>query len=157
MAVDMFLKLDGIDGESQDKDHKAWIDVLAFSWGASVPTTPGNSGAAAGRVAVESLSITHFVDASSPILLSHICSGAHIKTANLVCRKAGETPVEFLKIDLSNVLITSLASGGSGGEDRLTENLTLNFAQIVETYTPQNAAGAALPPVMGSCSRQSQD
>ena len=33
MAVDYFLKIDGIDGESQDDKHKDWIEVLSFSWG----------------------------------------------------------------------------------------------------------------------------
>ncbi len=61
----------------------------------------------------------------------------------LVVRKAGTTPVEYLKIVMTEVMITSLSTGGSGGSDRLTENLSLNFAKVQVNYTPQKEDGSA--------------
>jgi type VI secretion system secreted protein Hcp len=71
------------------------------------------------------------------------CNGKHFPDAQLIVRKAGQNPVEYLKIKLTEVLITSVTTGGSGGEDRLTENVTLNFAKVKVEYTPQKDDGSA--------------
>ena len=42
---------------------------------------------------------------------------------------------------MKEVIITSISTGGSGGEDRLTENVTLNFAEVSFAYTPQDSKG----------------
>ncbi len=143
MAVDMFIKLTDIKGESRDKEHKEEIDVLAWSWGASNSgTTHMGSGGGAGKVNVQDLSFTKYVDSSSNALLKAVCEGKHIDTANLVVRKAGGTPLEYILIELTEVMVTSLSTGGSGGEDRLTENVTLNFAKFKYEYQPQDEKGA---------------
>ena len=98
-------------------------------------------GAGAGKVSVQDISVTKYVDAASSVLLSHCCDGTHIKTATLVVRKAGGTPLEYIKIELEEILITSVSTGGSGGEDRLTENVSLNFAKFKYSYQPQKADG----------------
>jgi type VI secretion system secreted protein Hcp len=69
------------------------------------------------------------------------CNGKHYKEALLTVRKAGETALEYLKITMKEVMITAVSTGGSGGEDRLTENVTLNFASFKVEYTPQKADG----------------
>ncbi|MFU1922865.1 type VI secretion system receptor/chaperone Hcp, partial [Klebsiella pneumoniae] len=70
-------------------------------------------------------------------------SGKHYPQAKLTIRKAGgENQVEYLIITLKEVLVSSVSTGGSGGEDRLTENVTLNFAQVQVDYQPQKADGA---------------
>ena len=144
MAVDMFIKLEGIDGESADSSHKKEIDVLAWSWGESQSgTTHVGGGAGAGKVNVQDLSLTKWVDASSAALLYHCASGKHIKTANLVVRKAGDKPLEYIKIKLTECIVSSISTGGSGGEDRLTENVTLNFAKVEYEYYVQKADGSA--------------
>jgi type VI secretion system secreted protein Hcp len=151
MAVDMFLKLDGIAGESQDSKHKDEIDVLAWSWGASNSgTTHMGSGGGAGKANFQDLSFTKYVDKASPPLLTAVSKGTHIKTATLVLRKAGGTPVEYYKLALTEILISSVSTGGSGGEDRLTENVTLNFASFALDYIGQDAKGGALPAVSSS-------
>src|SRR6266508_4609493 len=129
MAVDMYFKIGDIKGEATDKVHKEEIDVLAWSWGASQSgTTHQGTGAGAGKVNVQDVSFTKWVDKSSPVLLKHCCTGAHIATATLVVRKAGGTQLEYIKLLLTDLIVTSVSTGGSGGEDRLTENITLNFA-----------------------------
>jgi type VI secretion system secreted protein Hcp len=144
MAVDMFMKIGTLKGESKDKVHVGLIDVLAWSWGASNSGSAHvGGGAGAGKANVQDLSFTKYVDSASPDLLLACCNGTHYDDAHLIVRKAGTTPVEYIKLDLTEVLITSLSTGGSGGEDRLTENVTLNFAKYTFTYTPQTDKGAA--------------
>lgn len=144
MAMDMFIKIGDIKGESADKAHKDKIDVLAWSWGMSNSgSAHTGGGAGAGKVNVQDLSITKYIDRSSTDLMLAACNGKHFKEALLIVRKAGEKPVEYLKIKLTDVLITSVSTGGSGGEDRLTENVSLNFAKVSVDYTPQKADGTA--------------
>ena len=145
MSVDMFIKFEGpaIAGESQDSVHKGEIDVLAWSWGLS---NSGNAqlgtGSGAGKVSVGNLNFTKFVDSATTSLFLATCNGQHYATVTLVVRKAGTTPVEYVKIVMNQVLVTSLSTGGSGGEDRLTENVSLNFAKVQVNYIPQKADGS---------------
>ena len=144
MAVDMFLKLDGIDGESQDATHAKEIDVLAWSWGASQSgTTHMGQGGGGGKVNVQDLSITKYVDSATNNLLQRTFDGKHIKEATLVVRKAGGTPLEYLTIKMTDVMVSSVSTGGSGGEDRLTENVVLNFSKVEIIYKPQKEDGSA--------------
>lgn len=143
MAVDIFLKIDDVKGESVDSTHKDEIDVLAWSWGASQSgTTHVGGGGGSGKVSVNDLSVTKWIDKSSPTLLLSCCSGKHYKQGLLTVRKAGEKPLEYLKLTMKELIISSITSGGSGGEDRLTENLTLNFAEFKIEYTPQKPDGS---------------
>lgn len=143
MAVDIFLKLDSINGEAQDSDHKNEIDILSWSWGMSQSgSTHMGSGGGSGKVSVNDISLTKYLDSSSPTLALACCNGKHIKSGIITVRKAGENPVEYLKIELTEIIISSISTGGSGGEDRLTENLSLNFRSFHETYTPQLADGS---------------
>jgi type VI secretion system secreted protein Hcp len=148
MAVDMFVKIGDIEGESQDKQHEKEIDVLAWSWGMSQSGSAHvGGGSGAGKVNVQDLSITKFVDKASPNLFKYCCSGKHFKEALLTVRKAGDHPVEYIKLKMTEVLIGSVSTGGSGGEDRLTENVTLNFAQFEYDYTPQKPDGTGDTPI----------
>lgn len=143
MAVDMFIKITDVPGESVDAKHKGEIDVLAWSWGMSQSgTTHMGGGSGAGKVNVNDLSLTKYIDKASPKLQLFCCNGKHIKEALLVVRKAGEKPLEYIKITMSDCIVTSVSFGGSGGEDRLTENVTLNFATVKFEYTPQKTDGS---------------
>jgi type VI secretion system secreted protein Hcp len=144
MALDMFIKIDDVKGESKDSAKKDQIDVLAWSWGVSNSgSAHTGGGGGAGKANVQDLSFTKYVDKSSPDLLLASCNGDHYKEAKLVVRKAGTTPLEYLTITMSGkVLITSVSTGGSGGEDRLTENVTLNFSHVKVDYIEQNDTGA---------------
>lgn len=143
MAADMFLKLEGVDGESKDDSHKKEIDVLSWSWGASQSGTGHvGGGSGAGKVNVQDLSVTKYVDASSHLLLLDCCNGQHIKKGTLVVRKAGATPLEYIKLTMEDIIVSNVHTGGSGGEDRLTETITLNFSKFKYEYTPQKADGS---------------
>lgn len=142
-AVDMFLDLGkDIPGESVDKAHPHTIDVLAWSWGMSNSgSTQVGGGGGVGKASFQDLSITKYVDKASPILMLDCAKGTHIASATLIVRKAGVTPVEYIKIIMSEILVTSISTGGSGGEDRLTENITLNFAKVEFNYLPVDPKG----------------
>jgi type VI secretion system secreted protein Hcp len=148
MAYDIFINLKGIKGESSDSKHKGEIDVLSWNWGMSQSGTGHmGGGSGSGKVNVQDLTFTKFVDKSSPDLLYHCASGKHIAEGLLTVRKAGDKPLEYLKIKLANLLISAVSNGGSGGEDRLTENVTLNFSKVAVDYTPQKADGSGESPV----------
>jgi type VI secretion system secreted protein Hcp len=143
MAVDMFMKVGALNGESRDKTHAKWIDVLSWSWGMSNSGSAHvGGGAGAGKVNVQDLSFTKYIDTSSPDLMLACCNGKHFDQAQLIVRKAGETPLEYVKVTLTEVLVTSVSTGGSGGEDRLTENVSLNFAKVKVEYAEQTTTGA---------------
>lgn len=147
MAVDMFLKVPGAPGESSDKTHKGEIDVLAWSWGVSSSGSfHVGGGGGAGKANFQDLSITKFVDKSSPVFGLFCANGKHFENATLTVRKAGEKPLEYIKIDMKKVLVTSVSTGGSGGEDRLTENISLNFAEVEFAYKEQKEDGSGQAP-----------
>lgn len=142
MAVDILLKIDGIDGESVIQDHEKEIDILDWNWGMSQSGTMHHGGGAgSGKVDIQDLSLTKYVDKSSPNLMRACCNGEHFAAATLVVRKAGKDALDYLKVSMEPVLVTSVSTGGSGGEDRLTENITLNFAKMEVGYTPQKEDG----------------
>ena len=143
MAVDIFIKIGDIKGESQDDVHKDEIDVMNWSWGM---TQTGNmhagGGGGAGKVSVRDLSFTKYVDKATPTLMMLCSNGKHIDKVTLTVRKAGgESQIEYLLIHLEEVIVTAYDTGGSGAEDRLTERVTLNFAQVRVDYQPQKADG----------------
>ncbi|MCC5810506.1 MAG: type VI secretion system tube protein Hcp [Ectothiorhodospiraceae bacterium] len=149
MAVDMFLKLDGIEGESSDHAHEGEIDVLSWSWGASnAGTMHVARGGGGGKANFQDITITKHVDKASPALWQAVSKGAHLASGKLTVRKAGgDEPVEYLVLELEKILISSTSTGGSGEEDRLTEKVTLNFEQFKMVYTPQENDGTPLPSV----------
>ncbi len=140
MAVDMFLKLDGIKGESADHKHKGEIDIVSWQWGVSQSGTMAHGGGGgAGKASFADLTITHTLDASSPILSLYCASGEHIKSATLVNRKAGKDQQEYLILKLSDIIVTNVSE--SAGGDVPHESVSLNYAKLEVEYKPQKADG----------------
>ncbi|MEI6486844.1 MAG: type VI secretion system tube protein Hcp [Sphingomonadales bacterium] len=146
MALDMFMKItNGISGESKDKDKGTVgdIDVLAWSWGASQSGTfHTGGGGGAGKANVQDMSFTKWIDKASPKLQLALLKGTHIDSCTLSVRKAGDKPHVYLKITMSKCIVSSVATGGSGGEDRLTENVSINFAKVKVEYFEQSDTGS---------------
>jgi type VI secretion system secreted protein Hcp len=142
MAVDIFLKLDTIQGDSQDSVHKGEIDVLSWDWGVT-QGGGGHSGpgSGTGKAQVADLVITKNSDRSSPLLFTMSCSGTPIKTGLLTLRKAGGTPLEFLKITMNQILISKVSKTIAAGGDAIVETISMNFASFTYEYVPQNADG----------------
>lgn len=118
----MFLKLDGIDGESVDSKHKGEIEILSFSWGVSNSGAAGHGGASAGKVALNDFLIVKSLDKASPQLIEKICQGEHLGSGLLTLRKAGDKPVEYLKIKFSDILISGYQTGGSGQSEPVEQD-----------------------------------
>jgi len=145
MAVECFLKFEGPEIKGEAKGLPDQIDVLAWSWGASQSGTMHvATGGGAGKANVQDLSITKWIDKASPNLMQAVTNGKQFEKATLTCRKAGgDAPVDYLKLEMEKVIITSVSIGGSGGSDQFTENVSINFAQYKKTYTPQKDDGTA--------------
>lgn len=142
MSVDMFLRIKGVEGESVDKVHAKEIDISSWSWGMSQSgTTHVARGGGAGKVSVQDVTITKLVDKSTPNLIKACCNGKHFDEAVITVRKAGEKPLEYIILTMKDVLVTNVSEGGSGGEDRLSESITLNFAEFSYVYVPQKRDG----------------
>jgi type VI secretion system secreted protein Hcp len=145
MAVDMFMEMgEKIKGETQDKEFKpkGGIDVLSWSWGMSQSgTTHMGSGGGAGKATFQDLSFTKYVDKATTPLMNHLALGTHIPLVKLTCRKAGEGQKHYIEITMHECIVTSLSTGGSGGEDRLTENVAVNFAKVKFEYFMQDDKG----------------
>ena len=142
-AGDYFLKIDGIQGKSRDDRHKDEIDIESFSWGETQSGTfAGGGGGGAGKVSMQDFHFTMPVNKASPALFLACAQGDHIKNAILTCRKAGKEQQEFLKITLSDVLVSSFQIGGHGGGDVTPKDqISLNFAKIEHEYKEQDATG----------------
>jgi type VI secretion system secreted protein Hcp len=147
---DMFLMVKGakrglIKGESQDPDHKDEIEVLRWTWGMQARPSLGGGGAT-GKATVNDLKIVKRVDSASTPLMSALRTNEPIQKAVLTLRKAGEHPLEYLKITIEQGRVTALtveAGDPAGGAD-LFENLSLSFNKITVEYVPQGKDGRAL-------------
>jgi type VI secretion system secreted protein Hcp len=154
-VVDYFLKIDGIQGESQDKTHKNEIQIDSFSWGAAnMGTSARGPGSGAGKVQFHDFSIVKQVDSASPKLMLACAQGQHIKTAVLTCRKAGKEQQEYLKFNFSGLLVSSFKTGGT--EVLPTEEVSLNFTKIEMQYKGQKADGTLGGVVSGWYDTQQQ-
>lgn len=143
MAVDAYLKIGDVKGESVVKGFEGQIDVLSWSWGMSqTGTTHRGTGGGAGRVDVQDMTFTHYVDAASSNLMLACCNGKHYPDALLTVRKAGEKPLDYLKITMTDLIITSVSTGGSKGEELVAETVSINFAKVKVEYQPQDPKGA---------------
>lgn len=145
MAQDIFLKINGIDGESQDASHKNEIEVLAWDWNIEQQSTMhAGSGGGAGKATVSDLSFEHFIDRASPNLMKYCLTGKHINEAVLVVRKAGGNPLEYLKLTMTDVIVTKVAPKGSVDDEvRMREKVALSFSKVKQEYVVQNAQGGS--------------
>jgi len=146
-AIDYFLKLDGISGESKDSKHKGEIEVLSFSFGETQSGSGAGGGGGAGKVQMSDFSFTARISKASPQLFLHCAQGKHIKQAFLTARKAGGSQQEYLKIKLNDVLVSSYALGGSEAEVEPHDVFSLKFVKISYDYAPQKADGSLDAPI----------
>ncbi len=141
MAVDVFLKLGDIKGESKDDKHPNEIEVLSWSWGIHQTGTIGDGmGGGAGKAEFSHLSIVHHLDKASPNLYTACAIGDHIKEATLVQRKAGKGQQEFLIVKMNDILVTSVSPSASS--EHPTESFTLQLGKVVLEYKPQKMDGS---------------
>ncbi|KVK99008.1 Hcp family type VI secretion system effector [Burkholderia ubonensis] len=145
MSQDIFIKINGIDGEAEDSSHKGEIQVLSWKWNVSQQSNMHQgSGGGAGKATVDDLEFEHYIDRASPNLIQYCLLGKHIDEAKLVVRKAGGSPLEYIKLTMNDVLVTRVTpSGVSDSESRPREFVRLSFSKLKQEYVVQNAQGGS--------------
>jgi type VI secretion system secreted protein Hcp len=147
---DYFLEIDGIKGESTADKYAGAIDVDYFSFGdgSVAPQVRFGSGAGAGRVRFDEFTFKKGIDSASPQLFQDSVTGQHLQKAVLFAVKPGEAQQQYLKVTLSNVVVSSyrVASQHPDGEGEV-ETVTLDFQKIDYQYTPQNRDGSSGAPI----------
>lgn len=129
-AVGLRCSIEGIGG----------FDILAFSWGASSSQTVAGGGAGTGKVNVQDVSLTKFIDGTSPDLFTYLVSGRIAPSARIVVTQG----TDKIRYDVRQVFVTSISNGGSGGEDRLTENISLGFAELTFAFNGKSGMWSAV-------------
>jgi type VI secretion system secreted protein Hcp len=151
MAADMFLKIDGIPGESKDASHQDEIDIFSYTWGESQPVAPGSigpGGLSTGKVAMQDFHFAMQVNKASPKLFLACANGARIKNAILSVRRSGANPVEFLKWTLTDITVASYQTAASVPSGELpTDQVSLRFTKIETEYTPVKPDGSLGTPI----------
>jgi type VI secretion system secreted protein Hcp len=150
MAVDYFLKIEGIPGESKDAKHKDEIDVLSFSWGETQTGTMAfGGGGGAGKVQMQDFNFMMVINKASPKLAIACADGWHLPKAVLTCRKAGKEQQEFLKYTMTDLLVSSFQISPSHGDELPTNSISINFAKVEFEYREQKADGTLNGPIKG--------
>ncbi len=151
-AVDYFLKIDGIAGESLDAKHKGELQLEAFSWSEAAQQSPaaGAAGAGAGKVQMHDLHFSMRTNKASPQLMLACASGQHLKSAVLTARRGGKSPQEFLVVKLTDVLVSSYETGATPAQPVPVDQVSLSFAQITVEYRPQKPDGSLAAPVQAA-------
>lgn len=141
MATDMFLKLDGIKGESGDSKHKEEIEIKSFSFGVhQVGSAASGGGAGTGKAGFDDLHVSKSADKATPALMKVCATGEHIKNATLTVRKAGKDQQEYYIIKMTDLIVSSVTNLGQDGEVP-SEQVALNYSTIKFTYKEQKADG----------------
>jgi type VI secretion system secreted protein Hcp len=147
MAVDYFLKLDGIEGESTDNKHAKEIDVEAWSWGESQTgsSVPGGGGGGAGKVSMQDFSFVMRFNKASPKLMLACATGKHIKSARLAVRRAGQGQQDYLTFTFLDVLVSSYQTGGAEASGLTpVDQVSLRYAKIEVEYKTQKPDGSLI-------------
>lgn len=139
-AVQFFLDLDGIPGDSTDSQFPNTFEILDWTYGATTSVSPARSGGARGKVQPHDLTFTKVLDKASPKLFLACATGKHIKTATLVARKASAKQ-PYLKIVLKDVYVSSYRAGPNAGDATPLDVVGLDYASFEIVYTVQDPAG----------------
>lgn len=150
-ASDYLLEIEGIKGESKDKEHPGAIEVASWSLGASNPTSVGAGGMSAGKASFQDIHFTIPMDSASPALFLHCASGKHIAQAVITARTASPTgdgkKFTFLTITLTDVLVSSITINANSEGQRPIESLSFSYAKIKFDYrAPGDDGVEPIPP-----------
>jgi len=141
-AVDYFLKIDSITGESKDANHTNEIQIMSFSWGGSQTSSVGHtSGSGSGKVSLDHFSIMKTFDKASVPLFKALCGGTHFATGTFTANKAGTGGKPYLKVDFKELFVSSIQTSGSS--ETPMESITFSFSEIKVQYSTQDEKGTA--------------
>jgi type VI secretion system secreted protein Hcp len=140
MAVDYFLKLGGIEGESQDSKHKDEIQIMSWSWGGSqYSSVAGTGGSGAGKADLFDCNLMTYFDKATPKLFKSLCKGDHIKSGTLTAVKSGGDGKPYLTVDFTEIFVTTLQLSASNEVPMVSLSFSYNTIKI--DYKIQNEQG----------------
>lgn len=147
MAIDVYLQIEGIKGESADSKHQGWIECESVSWGVSQPrsaTASTGGGHTAERCEHDDIIIHKLADVATPMLLQCCSSGkTHPRGKIEFFRADGQgVRVKYFEIEMENVLVGRVTPAVSAG-DMLSERVHLKYSLVRWKYTQQMVAGGA--------------
>jgi type VI secretion system secreted protein Hcp len=140
MASNYHLKLEGVDGESSDADHKNEIELQSFSWGLSNPVQVSGGGMGVGKPNFQDMHFAHIYDKASPNLAKNCAAGKHFASAKLTVRKQGDGAKDYFTVTLKEAYISS-TNMSSGGDGMISENFSIAYKDIEIEYKPQDGKG----------------
>jgi len=143
VAVDMFMKIEGANGESKDANHKDWTDIVSFSWGATQPGNMGSGGGGGtGKASFNDLHVIARIDKASPAVMKHCASGKHLSKVEVSVCKAGGEQIEYSKITLEEVLVTSVQLSCDQESERVLVNYAFQAGKVKQQYWEQSNQGS---------------
>lgn len=147
MAIDVYLQIDGIKGESQDDKHRDWIECQSVHWGIHQPksaTASTAGGHTAERAELKDVTFTKMADLASPILMQHCAMGKTLSKAKFEFMRADGNgqPIVYFQIELDNVLIGGIEPGIEPGTI-LDEHVSLKFSKVKWRYVQQKIGGGS--------------
>jgi type VI secretion system secreted protein Hcp len=143
----MFMRIDGASGESKDANHKDWTDILTFAWGATQPGSMATGGGGGtGKASFNDLHVVARIDKAAPAVMKHCAGGKHLNKVELSVCKAGGTQIEYSKITLEDVMVTSVQLSGdntatSADPESVLVNYAFQAAKVTQQYWEQTAQG----------------
>ena len=146
-GADIFLDLEGIDGESQDSKHKNEIDILSYTQSFRRTVTSGAGGATSGKVNIGDITVLKNIDKSSPKLIEAVATGKHIPKATITFRSVGEKAPEYYVVTLTDVLITAVDQTDQPDPAKIVERVQLNATKFEYEYREQKADGSLGAPI----------
>ena len=142
MSVDMFMKIEGANGESKDSNHKDWTDIVSFAWGANQPGSMATGGGGGtGKASFNDLHVVARIDKAAPAVMKHCASGKHLGKVEVSVCKAGGEQVEYTKITLEEVLATSVQLAAGIDDEIVLVNYTFQAARVKQQYWEQTESG----------------
>lgn len=154
MASDAYLKIEGINGESEDERHRNWIEVQSVLYAVHQPRAEALStagGHTTGRADLYPISFKKLADLSSPVLLQTCAAGKTLSKAVFEFMRADGDgkPIPYFKIELENLIIASITpDSGEGG--LIVERVQLAYARIRWHYLKQSIRGGTQGNTSGS-------
>ena len=147
MAIDVYLQIDGIKGESADDKHKDWIEVSNVAWSVNQPrasTVSTAGGLTAGRADLSDLSVRKLADLSSPVLQQHCAMGKTIPKARFEFMRADGDgkPICYYTVELENVMVSGVNPTSADG-GIIKEHVFLAYSKMKWKYSKQSIRGGA--------------
>ena len=143
-AVDMFIKIKDIEGESVKPGHEGEIDILAWSWGShhSSISRPNGPTRYSGTATNMDMTFSKKMDASSSDLFLACNNGKHLGDVFIMSVDESRKLEPYLTIMFFDATCTSYSVSSSGEDPVPTENVTLNFSKIEFKYQEQKDDGS---------------